>query len=109
MRQLAGAGGIEQGVVEPVQLELEEQQVGGGGRHLVLRVAVELGVGGVGGVAGIHQAGVAHDAAEPVVDRLVAPHRLEQAAVARERFEAALVLAGESLALCRNASEVAGL
>ena len=63
---------VEALVVEPVDLELEEQQVGGGRRQALLRVAVELGALRVGGVAGIDEPGKGDDPAERILERLVA-------------------------------------
>ena len=46
----------------------------------LLHVAVEFRALRVGSIAGVDQAGVGDQAAEQIVDRLVAPHRLEQTA-----------------------------
>ena len=99
MRELAGCREIERGVVDTIEFEREEQQVGGGRGDLVLGVAVEFGADWVGGVAGINEPGVAHDSAELVVDGFVTADGLEKASVPSERCEPALEVGGEDLAI----------
>ena len=71
---------VERRVVEPVQVEREEQQVQRGRGDALLHVTVEFGDGRIGGVAGVEQTGIGNDPAEHVLDRLVAPHRLAERA-----------------------------
>ncbi len=68
--------GFELLVVEPVELELEEQQMDRGRRDALLHVAVEFRARRIDGVAGMHEAGERADPAEQIVERLVALHRL---------------------------------
>ena len=77
-----------------------------GDRHLVLRVRVEFRARRVGRVAGIDEAGVAHDAPERVVDRLVAADCLDQAAVAGEGFELPLIVGRKGRAFGEDAFHV---
>ena len=71
---------VQRRVIEPVQVEREEQEVQRGRGDAFLHVAVELGDGGIGGVAGIEQPGIGDQSAEHVLDRLVAAHRLAERA-----------------------------
>ncbi len=68
-------GGFELGVVEAIELEREEQEVRGGGGDALLHVGVEFRAGGIDGVAGVEEAGIGREAAEKIVERLVALHR----------------------------------
>ena len=77
--------GLQRGVVDPVELELEKQEVARERRHLLVRVAVELRPGGVAGVAGVEERGVGHDAPDQVLKRLVGPHRLGEVFARRRR------------------------
>ena len=70
---------VEPGVVEPIEFELEEQQLAGELGHLLLRVAEELGARRIAGVAGVKQRSVGHDAAHQVLQLFVGADRLEQA------------------------------
>ena len=70
---------VEPRVVEPIELELEEQQFAGELGHLLLRVAEELGARRIAGVAGVKQRSVGHDAAHQVLQLFVGADRLEQA------------------------------
>ena len=71
---------VQHGVVEPVEIEREEQQMQRGRGDALLHVAIELGDGRIGGVAGVEQTGIGDQPAEHVLDRLVAPHRLAERA-----------------------------
>jgi hypothetical protein len=74
-------GAFEAAVVEPVELEHEEQQMGGGRGDALLDVRIELCPRGIDGVAGMDQGGERDQPAEQVVERLVAlDRRGEQAA-----------------------------
>ena len=86
-------GAVQHRVLDPVQLQLEEQQVGAGGRQPVLHIAVELLAFGVGGLAGIDEAGKGDQAAEQFLQRLVVLHGLRQfrRVLARQRLQPALV------------------
>ncbi len=88
-------GGVQHGVVEAIEFELEEQQLRRGVDDLVVRVAIKFRAGRIGGVAGVEQAGEGHDAAEQILQRLVARDRLA------ERF-AGLRVAGERPRACRD-------
>ena len=66
------------GVVEPIQFELEEQQVGRGGGDLFLRVAVKFRPRRIDRVLGIGEPGEGHDFGDQIVDFLVAGDGLEQ-------------------------------
>ena len=73
-----GHGGVECGVVDAVELEGEEQHMQRSGGDAFLRVAVEFGANRVGGIAGVIQRRIGHDAAERVVERLIAFDRRGQ-------------------------------
>ena len=51
-------GRFERGVVEPVELEHEEQEMRGGRRDPLLHVAVEFRAHGIDGVAGMNESGI---------------------------------------------------
>ena len=99
-------GGFEHGVVEPIELEREEQEMRGGGRDPLLHVAVEFGARGIDGVAGMDEAGIGNEPAEQIVERLVALHRLRKRLPRPgwldERCELALIglLEGNALRVC---------
>jgi hypothetical protein len=79
-----GHGGVERGIVDAVELEREEQHVQRGGGDALVHVAIELGAHRIGGVAGIDELGIGADAAERVVERLVAlDHRGQRLAGVR--------------------------
>ena len=67
---------VDHRVVDPVEFQPEEQEFARGRGEPLLRVAIELRALRIGGVAGIDEARVGHQAAEQILDRLVAPHRL---------------------------------
>ena len=67
-------------VVDLVDLQLEEDQVGRDGGELLLDVAVEFRVLGIGRVRGIEQPRVGAELAQRIAQRLVAPQWLPQAA-----------------------------
>ena len=69
---------LELGIVEAVQLERKEQELRGDGGDLLLNVAEEFLPLGVGGIGGIEQARIGHDAAHDVVERLELTHGLRQ-------------------------------
>ena len=70
---------IDQRILQPVQLQLEEQEVRRGVRHLLLGVAVEFGVCRIRRVPRIDEPGVRDDPAELVLERLVARDRRQEA------------------------------
>jgi hypothetical protein len=72
----------------------EEQRAGRGGGEPVLDVGVELGAHRVGGVAGAHQARVREQAAQQIVERLVALDRFGHRAASRRRERRELALVG---------------
>jgi hypothetical protein len=65
-------------LVDLVELELEEDQIGGDGGQPVLDIAVELGVLGIGCVAGVEQAGIGAELADQLAQALVGDDRLRQ-------------------------------
>ena len=103
---------VEPSVVEPVELELEEQQLAGELGHLLLRVAEELGARRIAGVAGVKQRSVGHDAAHQVLQLFVGADRLEQArtrfGALRQLGELALIGRGEALRFRGGARKVGG-
>ena len=70
-----GELGIQHGVVDPVQLQREEQQVRTDGRDPLAGGLVELGRGGVGAVGAEQQLSVGHDPAQHLLDLLVLGER----------------------------------
>ena len=103
---------VEPSVVEPIEFELEEQQLAGELGHLLLRVAEELGARRIAGVAGVKQRSVGHDAAHQVLQLFVGADRLEQAparfGALRQLGELALIGRGEALGFRRGTREVGG-
>jgi hypothetical protein len=101
---------IHHGVVDPVELEGEEQEVARRRGEPLLRVAVELGPLRIGRVAGINEARKGHQPAEQVLDPLVAAHRLAErlrgVVRAGEAVELAPVGLGEGGALGLGLREV---
>ena len=73
-------------VVEPVQLQPEEQQMRGDGGQPVLHVAVEFGARRIGRVAGIDEPGEAAEPAENLLDPLELRDRLGELRAAFRRF-----------------------
>ena len=71
---------VELGIVEPVELEHEEQEMRGGGRHALLHVGVEFGARGIDRVAGADEVRVGFDAPTQIAERFVALHRLGERA-----------------------------
>ena len=88
-------GRVELGVVEPVELEHEEQQMRGSRREALLHVGVEFCARGIDRVAGMDEAGKGSEAADEIVELLVALHRLgergSRVRPLRKRGELALV------------------
>ena len=84
----------EIGLLDPVELQREEQQHRGDGVDLLLHVLEEAPGLGVLHVAGIDQRGVAHDPAERLLQPLVLGDRRAQRR-ARQRRELALVACAE--------------
>ena len=84
-------------VVEPVELEREEQQLGGNRGDLLLDVAEEFLPLGVRGVSRVKQAGIGDDAAEHVVQHLELAHRLREMRAALAAVEQRGKLAGVPL------------
>ena len=103
--------GVEHRIVDAVELEGEEQELARGRGQALLRVAVELGPLRIGGVAGIDEAGIGHDPAEEILDRLVAQdggaERMRGVLASGEPVERAAVGLGEGLALGLGPGEVA--
>src|SRR5215471_3612540 len=97
-------GASELCLIELVELELEEDQVGGDGGDLFLDVAVELGVLGIRHIAGKQQARVGAEPTDGVAQALVGGNRLRQlGAVAAELGELALVALFEvARQICRH-------
>ena len=62
-------------VVDAVELEREEQEMQRRGGEALLHVAIELGAGRIGRIAGVDQRRIGADAAEPVVERFEARNR----------------------------------
>ena len=92
-----GTGGEVRGkrrVVDPVDLEREEDERRGEGGDPVLRVGQELRALGIGGVLVVAQARVGHDAARHRVDPFVALHAVEHPGGV-ERGKLALVVVRE--------------
>ena len=69
-----GHRGIENRVVDAVELEREEEKMRGGGRHPLLHVAVKFGARRIERVAGMNEPGIGAEPAHQIVDRLVAAH-----------------------------------
>ena len=93
----------EIGFGDLVELQLEEHQVGGDGGQLLLHVAVELGLGRIGGVGGVQQAGIRAEPAHHVAQRLVGLDGLGQGRpILAERDELALVAVGNALCVRRR-------
>ena len=89
-RHLQGAR--QRRIVDLVELQLEEDEARGDGGDLLLDVAVELGVLGIGGVGGVEQAGVGAELAQRVAERLVGGDRCRHGrAVGGEIDQLALV------------------
>ena len=70
-----GHGGLQRGIVDAVEFEREEQQMDRGRRDALIDVAIEFGALRIGHVAGMDELGIGADAAERVVERLVALDR----------------------------------
>ena len=103
--------GFELLVVEPVELELEEQQMDRRRRDPLLHVAVEFRARRIDRVAGMHEARERTDPSKQIVERLVALHRLGErrsgVGPIRNGAELALVVTLERKALGIAAIEVA--
>ncbi len=69
-----------------VELEHEEQQMGGGRGNALLDIRIELGPHGIDGVAGMDQAGKGDQPPEQVVEILVALDRRGEPAAAIGRI-----------------------
>ncbi len=89
-------GGFEHRIIDPIELEREEQEVQRRGGDPLLHVAVELGAHRIGGVPGMHEAGIGDEPAEQIVQRLVAFDSFGERAAGihpdRERRQPALVV-----------------
>ena len=68
-------GGFELGIIEPIELEHEEQKMGRRRRHALLHVGIEFSACRIDGVAGMDEAGIGRQPPHHVVDRFVALHR----------------------------------
>ena len=102
--------GLDQRVIDKVELQCEEQHVRAGVRQLLLHVAIELGAGRIRGVAGIEQACIGADASHHVLKRLVFTHgRTESAAGTLASFlgELAFPALLEGIGIGRDLREVA--
>ena len=66
---------LDHGVVDPVELEREEQQMHRGRREALGHVAVEFRDRGIDAVAGMDEPGIGAEPAGEIVDRLIAPDR----------------------------------
>ena len=85
-------GGRQLRVVQAVDLQLEEQEIGGDGGQPLLDVAVEAGVLGIAAVRGIEQAGVGAELAQGVAQGLVGGDGVgERRALPGQRRQPALV------------------
>ena len=104
--------GVQLGVVDAIELELEEQEIAGQRRHALLRVAVEFRDSRIAGVGGVEQRRIGHDAAGQVLQRLVGPDRLgERLAGVRpvgQLRELAAIGFGERLGFALGALEIGG-
>ena len=68
-------GSFEPGIIEPIELENEEQKMDRSGGDALLHVGVELGAIGIDGIAGVDQPGIRDQPPEQIVERLVALYR----------------------------------
>ena len=101
---------LDPGVVDEIELEHEEKKMRARIGHLLLHVAVELGVFGVRRVACIDQSGIGHDPADQLLDRLVVADGGAEAVIARLRrglAELALPAGLECGGTCRGLLDVA--
>ena len=80
-----GCRRLDQGVVDAVEFEREEQKVRRGGGEPLLYVAVEFGDRGIDGVAGVDESGIGREPAHDIVDRLIAAHRFGERRARRRR------------------------
>ena len=62
-------------VIEPVELEHEEQEMRRGGGDAVLHVAIELGARRIDRIAGMDEPRIGDQPADEIVERLVALDR----------------------------------
>ena len=85
---------LERLVVQAIELERKEQELGGDRGDLLLDVAEEFLPRGVGSICGVQQARVGNDAAEQVVQGLELAHRLGEALPAFAAVEQHCELAG---------------
>ena len=90
--RVSGERRLQRGVVDPVELEAEEDQPRRKIGQRLAHVAHELGAVGVLGVAHILQEGIGAEPAGEVVERLDPLDRRRQPAIAREAIELALVV-----------------
>ena len=91
-------------VVEPVQLEREEQELGGDRRDLLLNVAEEFLPRRVGGIGGVKQARIGDDPPHDVVQLFELAHRLAEIGAAFALIDERRELAGIGLLHRRGAS-----
>jgi hypothetical protein len=105
-------GGFEHPVVDPVELEREEEELARRRGQALLGVAVELRALRIGGVAGIDETGIGHDPAEQILDRLIAHHRRAErrggVVAPRHAVELAAIGLGKGLTFGLGAGEIAG-
>ena len=99
-------GPVDDRVVDAVQFQFEEEQTGTGVGHLRLGVAVELGIRRICRVGEIGEAGIRHQAAHDVLQRLVLGDRRSERAGPRGVLEAALPALLEFDGLALDAREV---
>ena len=81
-------------IVDAVELEREEQEMQRRGGEALLHVAVELGAGRIGRIAGVDQRRIGDDAAEPVVERFEARDRHGERRALPRRHVGKLALVG---------------
>ncbi len=103
---------LEPGVVDAVELELEEQEIAGKRGHAFLRVAMELRARCVARVGRIDERSVGHDAPGQILQRLVGAHRrgerLAPLGLIGERDELAAISFREFLGFPPRAFEIGG-
>ena len=102
---------LELGIVDAIELEREEQQMGRRAGETLLHVAVELGTDRIDRVLRVDQAGIGREPAEQVVELLETLHRARKLLAGiraiRERGELALEILLEGDAVAVGAVEIA--
>ena len=104
--------GRELAVIEPVELEHEEQEMRRSGGNAVLHVAIEFGARRIDRIAGMDQARIGNDPADEIIERLITLDRSQERGPSLrtigERRELALVGFLERQAFGVGAIEIAG-